>query len=132
MIHKWTIQTYRIKQHTDGQVLTEQVLGQARERFGIHETTYGWSITHLKSGWAIFMSRTEDGAKIIAEYLIENYAADFERLNISGYIVKNFKSLGDRIETDTELWNLRKLFAIPQRELDRRRMEMQLKMQIVS
>jgi hypothetical protein len=83
MRSKWTPQTYQIKQHADGRILTEQVFGQTRGGFGIHRTGDGWSVTHLKSGWATFMSRTEEGAKIIADYLIGSYAAEFERLNIS-------------------------------------------------
>jgi hypothetical protein len=132
MRNKWTRQTYQIKQHAAGRILTEQVFGQAREGFGIHRTGDGWSVTHLKSGWATFMSRTEEGAKIIAGYLIGNYAAEFERLNISGCAVENFRLLAERIEADELLWSLRRLYAIPQRELNRSRSEPQPRLEVLS
>lgn len=132
MRSEWTIQAYRIKQHADGQILTEQVRGQTREGFGIHQTADGWSVTHLKSGWATFMSRTAEGAKIIADYLISCYAAEFERLNINGCAAENFRSLAERVEADETLWNLRRLYAIPQRELNRSRRETQPKLEVIS
>lgn len=67
-----------------------------------------------------------------ALYLIENYTAEFERLNIKGCLVENFKPLAERIEADTQLWNLRKLYAVPRRELDRWGREMQPKMRVIS
>lgn len=132
MPSEWTLQTYQIKQHAKGEILTEQVIGQTREGFGIHQTGDGWSVTHLKSGWATFMSRTEEGAKIIADYLTGNYAAEFERLNISGCAVENFRLLAERIEADAPLWNLRRLYAIPQRELNCKGREPQPKLEVIS
>ncbi len=128
----WTSQIYQIKQHANREILTEQVRGQARDGFGIHQTSDGWSITHLKSGWATFMSRTEQGAKLIADYLSGNYAIEFERLNINGCAVENFRLLAGRIEGDGELWNLRRLYAIPQFELNRRGREPQPKLEVIS
>ena len=61
--------------------------------------------------------RTEEGAKIIAAYLIGKYAAEFERLNITGYVVENFR-FADQIEADELLCNLRGLYAVSQRELN--------------
>ena len=132
MCSKWTIQTYQIKQHADGQILTEQVFCWTSEGFGIHRTGNGWSVTHLKSGWATFMSRTEEGAKIIADYLIGSYAAEFERLNISDYAVENFRLLAERIGADELLCNLRRLYVIPQRELNRNRTEPQPRLEVLS
>jgi hypothetical protein len=132
MPSEWTRQTYKIKQHANGEILTEQVIGQTRQGFGIHQTGDGWSVTHLKSGWATFISGTEEGAKIIADYLIGNYAAEFERLNINGCAVENFRLLAGRIEADELLWNLRRLYAIPQRELNRRQSESQPKLEVIS
>jgi hypothetical protein len=132
MRSEWTRQTYRIKQHANGEILAEQVHGQTREGFGIHQTSDGWSITHLKSGWATFMSRTEEGAKLIADYLICNYAAEFERLNINGCAVENFKQLAGRIEADAWLWNLRRLYAVSQHELNRRGRESQPMLKVIS
>ncbi len=132
MQSEWTIKNYQIKQHADGQILTEQVRGQTREGFGVHQSAHGWSITQLKSGWATFISGTEEGAKIIADYLSGNYAAEFERLNISGCTVENFRLLAERIEADEALWNLRRLYAIPQRELNRRRREAQPELEVIS
>ena len=129
---EWMIQTYPIKQHANGQILSEQVRGQTRGGFGIHQTGDGWSVTHLKSGWATFISGTEEGAKIIADYLSCNYAAEFERLVIDGCAVENFRLLAGRIEADEALWNLRRLYAIPQRELNRRRSEPQPKLEVIS
>jgi hypothetical protein len=132
MRNQWLISAYPIKQHACGQILTEQVLGQTHQGFGIHETADGWSITHLKSGWATFISGTEEGAKIIADYLRCNYAAAFERLNINGCAVENFRLLAEGIEADEALWNLRRLYAIPQHELNRRRSEAQPKLEVIS
>ncbi|MGI8493903.1 MAG: hypothetical protein ACR2L1_01150 [Pyrinomonadaceae bacterium] len=129
---QWTPQTYPIKQHADGRILTGQVRGQTREGFGIHQTGDGWSVTHLKSGWATFISGTEEGAKFITDYLIGSYADEFERLVINGCAVKNFRSLAGRIEADEALWNLRRLYATPQRELNRRRSEPQPKLEVFS
>ncbi len=132
MPSEWTRQTYQIKQHADGQILSEQVRGQAREGFGIHRTARGWSITQLKSGWATFISGTEDGARIIADYLISNYAAEFELLNISGCRVENFRLLAERIEAYEALWNLRRLYVVPQRELNRSGREEQPRLEVIS
>jgi hypothetical protein len=132
MRSKWTPQTYQIKQHADGRILTEQVFGQTRGGFGVHRTGDGWSVTHLKSGWATFMSRTEEGAKIIADYLIGSYAAEFERLNITGCAVENFRLLAERIEADELLWDLRRLYAILQRELNSKGREPQPKLEVIS
>jgi hypothetical protein len=132
MPSEWARQTYRIKQHADGQILSEQVRGQTREGFGIHRIAHGWSITQLKSGWATFISGTEEGARIIADYLIGNYAAEFERLHISGCRVENFRLLAERIEADAALWHLRRLYAVPQRELNRSGREAQPKLEVVS
>jgi hypothetical protein len=132
MRSEWTSQTYRIKQHANGEILTEQVIGQTRDGFGIHQTSDGWSITHLKSGWATFISGTEDGAKLIADYLIGNYSTEFERLHISGCTVENFRLLAGRIEADEALWNLRRLYAVPQRELNRRGRELQPRLEVIS
>jgi len=132
MRNEWLNQTYQIKQHAEGKILTEEVSGQVCGGFGIHETAVGWNITHLRSGWATFMSRTAEGAQMTALYLIENYTAEFECLNIKGCLVENFKPLAERIEADTQLWNLRKLYAVPRRELDRWGREMQPKMRVIS
>ncbi len=86
----------------------------------------------MKSGWATFISGTEEGAKLIADYLTCNYAAEFERLVINGCAVENFRSLAGRIEADEVLWNLRRLYAIPQRELNRRRSEPPPKLEVIS
>jgi len=129
---EWTIQEYKIKQHANNQILSEQVRGLARGGFGIHQTGDGWSVTHLKSGWATFISGTEEGAKLIADYLTENYAAEFERLVVNGCAVENFRSLAGRIEADEALWNLRRLYAIAQRELNRSGREPQPKMEVIS
>lgn len=91
MENEWKNQIYKIEQHADGRIFTERVSGAVCGGFGVHETGSGWNVTHLKSGWATFVSRTEEGAKIIALHLIENYAADFERLEITGCMVENFK-----------------------------------------
>ena len=85
--------------------------------FGIHQTGGGWSVAYFKSGWTTFTLRTEEGAKIIAAYLIGKYAAEFERLNITGYVVENFR-FADQIEADELLCNLRGLYAVSQRELN--------------
>jgi hypothetical protein len=132
MPSEWTIRTYQIKQHANGEILTAHLRGQTRDGFGIHQTGDGWSVTHLNSGWATFMSRTEEGAKIIADYLIGNYAAEFERLKISGCAVENFRLLAERIEADAALWNLRRLYAIPQRELNRTGKSSQPKLEVIS
>ena len=132
MPNEWTLGAYRIKQHADGQILTEQVLGQTRQGFGIHQAADGWSVTHLKSGWATFISGTEEGAKIIADYLTENYAAEFERLTISGYTAENYGLLAERVEADEALSKLRRLYAIPQRGLNRGRTEVQPKLEVIS
>jgi hypothetical protein len=132
MSSEWTSQTYLIKQHANGEILTDQVIGQTRAAFGIHQTSDGWSITHLKSGWATFISGTEEGAKIIADYLIANYSAEFERLQISGCTVENFRLLAGRIETDAALWNFRRLYVVSQQELNRRGREAQPKMEVLS
>lgn len=132
MRSEWTRQTYQIKQHANGEILAEQVHGQTREGFGIHQTSDGWSITHLKSGWATFMSRTEDGAKLIADYLTCNYAAEFERLKINGSAVENFRLLAGRIEGDALLWNLRRLYAISQHDLYRLGREAQPMLEVIS
>lgn len=132
MCNEWTIQFYQIKQHADGEILTEQVRGQARDGFGIHQTGDGWSVTHLKSGWATFISGTEEGAKIIAEYLIGNYSIEFERLDINGCTVENFRLLAGRVEADEELWNLRRQYAVSQRELNRKGREPQPKLEVIS
>lgn len=132
MPSEWTIKNYRIKQHADGQILTGEVRGQTRGGFGIHQTAYGWSITQLKSGWATFILRTEEGARIIADYLIGNYTAEFEQLNISGCAVENYRLLAERIEADEALWNLRRLYAVPQRELNRQGREAQPKFEVIS
>ena len=132
MASEWTIQSYRIKQHTNREILTEQVIGQTRDGFGIHQTSDGWSITHLKSGWATFISGTEEGAKLIADYLTDNYAAEFERLNVNDCTVENFRLLAGRIEADKELWNLRRLYTVSQRELKRRGREPQPKLEVIS
>jgi len=129
---EWTIQDYQIKQHANGQILSEQVRGQTRGGFGIHQTGDGWSVTHLKSGWATFISGTEEGAKIIADYLSGNYASEFKRLVINGCAVEHFRSLAGRIEADELLWNLRRLYAIPQRELNRSGRETQPKLEVIS
>lgn len=129
---EWTPQTYRIKQHAGGEILTEQVSGRTRGGFGIHQTGDGWSVTHLKSGWATFISGTEGGATLIADYLIENYAAEFERLNVNDCTVENFRMLAGRIEADEALWNLRRLYAVSQRELNRRGREPQPKLEVIS
>ena len=130
---QWVMRNYSIKQHASGQILTEHVRGQARAGFGIHQTSDGgsWSITHLKSGWATFLSRTEEGAKLIADYLTANYAAEFERLNVNGCAVENFRLLAEAIETDELLWNLRRLYAISEHE-NRRGKEPQPKLEIIS
>jgi hypothetical protein len=132
MRSEWTRQTYRIKQHANGEILAERVRGQTCEGFGIHQTSDGWSITHLKSGWATFISRTEEGAKLIADYLTENYATEFERLNINGCAAENFRLLAERIEADELLWDLRRLYAILQRELNRKGREPQPKLEVIS
>jgi hypothetical protein len=132
MRSEWTRQTYQIKQHANGEILAERVRGQTREGFGVHQTSDGWSITHLKSGWATFMSRTEDGAKLIADYLTDNYAAEFERLNVNGCAVENFRPLAGQIEADARLWNLRRLYAISQQELNRRGREPQPMLEVIS
>ncbi len=129
---EWTTQTYKIKQHANNQILSEQVRGQTRGGFGIHQTGDGWSVTHLKSGWATFISGTEEGAKLIADYLIGSYAPEFERLIINGCAVENFRSLAELIEADEALWTLRRLYAIPQRELSRRGREPQPKLEVIS
>ncbi len=132
MPSEWTRQTYQIKQHADGEILTGQVLGQTRDGFGIHQTGDGWSVTHLKTGWATFISGTEEGAKLLADYLTDSYAAEFERLNISGCAVENFRLLAERIEADAALRNLRRLYAVSQRELNRKGRESQPKLEIIS
>ena len=129
---EWTRQTYRIKQHAGGQILTEQVRGRVREGFGIHRILRGWSVTHLKSGWATFISGTEEGARILADHLIGNYAAEFERLNISGCRAENYRLLAERIEADETLWHLRRLHAVPQRELNRSGREEQPMLEVIS
>jgi hypothetical protein len=132
MPNRWQMQTYQIKQYAAGNILTEEVSGQICSGFGIHQTNFGWHITHLKTGWATFISGTREGAEIIALYLIENYIDEFERLSIAGCRVENFKPLAERIEADEELWNLRRLYAVSQRQLNRRARERQPSMQIIS
>lgn len=129
---EWTRQTYQIKQHANGEILTEQVIGQACDGFGIHQAGDGWSVTHLKSGWATFISGTEDGAKLIADYLTDNYAVEFEQLSINECTVENFRLLAGRIEADETLWNLRRLYVVSQRKLNRKDREPQPKLEIIS
>ena len=131
---QWVMRNFPIKQYASGQILIAQVRGQACAGFGIHQMSDGggWSITHLKSGWATFMTRTEEGAKLIADYLTDNYAAEFARLNVSGCAVENFRLLAEAIETDEALWNLRRLYAISDHDLNRRGKEPQPKLEVMS
>lgn len=68
-----------------------------------------------------------EGAKILAQYLIENYLSDFEKLKISGITIKNYKLLAGKIALDDELARLRKSVADDRPEVTESRNQLSLK-----
>ena len=108
----WEKEEYTIQMQLDGRIFGEIVSGITKGGFGVHETDAGWNVTHVASGWNCFTAVSEDGAVILADYLMENYHRDFDRLKISGTELENYKQLETKIKTDPELKTLVRLFAI--------------------
>lgn len=132
MENEWLAASYRIFQHEGGKVLSAWVRGVVRGGFGVHETSRSWNVTHLRTGWSAFACATAYGAQIVAEYLIENYQADFDRLKIRGLAVENFLALENKVRADEKLWRLRRVHCITRTELKRRGNPEQPEFEIVS
>ena len=111
MQNGWEKSEYQIQMHRDQQIYGEKVFGIEKNGFGIHETALGWNITHLASGWNCFTARSENGAVILAHYLMENFHADFNRLVVVGTQLENYKPLLKKIKDDPELKELVRLFG---------------------
>lgn len=130
MANDWKKETYTIQVHLHDQIISQEVAGVVNGGFGIHETGGAWNITHLATGWNCFSAADENGAKILAQYLIANYLPEFERLRISGTTVENYCPLENKITSDGELAHLKKLFADASSEAEKR--ENRMKVQIIS
>ena len=125
----WEKEEYTIQMQLDGRIFGETVYGIAKGGFGIHAAGDGWNVTHIASGWNCFTAASENGAVILADYLMENYHRDFQRLKISGTELENYKQLETKIKADKELKTLVKLFAI---ESETKPGPKQIKVKIIS
>lgn len=85
----WEQSEYKIQMHQNGNIYSEVVSGITCGEFGIHETDSGWNVTHIASGWNCFTATSKLGAVVIAHFLINNYAPDFNRLKVSGTELAN-------------------------------------------
>ncbi len=119
---EWKNESYEIVVCQHGKNFTETVEGVVCPPFGIHENDIGWAITHLKSGWAVFIASSAYGAKEISEYLIENYREHFEKLVVSGNRLENFKPLVHIVVFDKKLARLRSVLCVNKSELKRKKL----------
>lgn len=110
----------------------KQVFGLTNNGFGIHKKNGFWTVTHLKTGWRCFACKSEEGAIVIGEYLIRNYAVDFDSVITSGAKVENAKSLRKKVRADKELARLTKLFGLSEGELRKRNLIPEINVEFIS
>ena len=130
MANDWENSTYPIQARLDGQIVSYEVAGIIKSGFGIHEAGGAWNITHLTTGFNCLTAAYFDGAKIVAQYLIENYLPEFERLKITGTMVENYRPLEEKITTDVELAYLKELYGDDGSEVEKK--ENRMIMRIIS
>lgn len=129
----WFPNTFQISEYCPEHGLSmKTVSGLTNNGFGVHWMKNVWTVTHLKSGWRCFACKSEEGAIVIGEYLIENYAALFDGVKTCGAQVENAKNLRRKIRADEELANLRKLFALSESEMRRLSLIPSIKVEIIS
>ena len=124
----WEQAVYTIQVYSDGQIVSQSAAGVIRGGFGIHEIGGAWNVTHLATGWNCFTAADIEGAKIIAQHLIDCYLPDFERLKINGTTAENYRPLVEKITADGELAQLKKRYGDtrPNAENGENRMSMKI------
>jgi hypothetical protein len=110
---EWTLEAFQISYRNDaGEVRKLGVDGYCKNGFAIHQAVFpseppdSYVVTSLHTGFACFRAPNLAKAMYIADYLIEFYAADFEKLRPNCEFAYDTKPLARKLQRDENFLNI--------------------------